>query len=121
MVQHGDILAYLIDQDADINTMTLDKVEIVQDEHQRVQNADGTYPTKEIDNKTSYILEVFEQDKPLLPLVGDPSKSEGITAGWDDTTVRMTQIGSYGGMQVFAGKNAVDKFVTVTNTGKSSA
>lgn len=114
-------LAYLTDEDADVNTMTLGKVEIVQNESQRVVNEDGTYKTDTIDGQTSYVLEEFEQDKPLLPIVGDPHKTDGITLGWDDTTVRMTQIGSYGSMQVFAGKNAVDKFVTVTNTGKSDA
>lgn len=114
-------LAYLTDEDADVNTMTLGKVEIVQNESQRVVNEDGTYKTDTIDGQTSYVLEEFEQDKPLLPIVGDPHKTDGITLGWDDTPVRMTQIGSYGSMQVFAGKNAVDKFVTVTNTGKSDA
>ena len=114
-------LAYLTDEDADVNTRTLGKVEIVQNESQRVVNEDGTYKTDTIDGQTSYVLEEFEQDKPLLPIVGDPHKTDGITLGWDDTPVRMTQIGSYGSMQVFAGKNAVDKFVTVTNTGKSDA
>ena len=33
----------------------------------------------------------------------------------------MTQVDSYGSMQVFAGKNAQDKFVTVENTGKTDA
>lgn len=114
-------MAYLTDQDADVNTMTLGKVEIVQNEHQRIEKEDGTYEKGIVDDQESYLLEVFEQEKPLLPIVGDPHFTDGITAGWDDTTVRMSQIGSYGGMQVFAGKNAVDKFVTVTNTGKTDA
>ncbi|MBE6862234.1 MAG: hypothetical protein E7497_04970 [Ruminococcus sp.] len=33
----------------------------------------------------------------------------------------MTQVDSYGSSNVFAGKNAVDKFVTVENTGKADA
>ena len=41
--------------------------------------------------------------------------------GWADTTVRMSQVDSYGGMQVFTSKNAQDKFVTVENTGKTDA
>ncbi|MBR6682437.1 MAG: hypothetical protein IKL40_05590, partial [Clostridia bacterium] len=56
--------------------------------------------------------------KGLYPIVGDPSTG---AAGWDDTVVRMTQVDSYGSMQVFAGKNAQDKFVTVENTGKNDA
>lgn len=112
------ILAYLTDQDSDANVMTLGNVDIEQNEYQRVQNEDGTYKTDTIDNQTSYVLEDFEQGKALLPIVGDPSTG---AAGWDSTTVRMSQVGSYGGMQVFAGKNAEDKFVVVKNTGKTDA
>ena len=111
-------LAYLTSEDGDINTMTLGNVEIEQHEYQRAENEDGTLKTDTIDEQTSYVLEAFEQGKELLPIVGDPSTGE---AGWDDTTVRMTLVDSYGSMQVFAGKNAVDKFVTVENTGKTDA
>ncbi len=119
----GGTLAYLQDTDADVNVMTLGSVTITQNEHQRVQNADGTYPIQDIDGQDSYVLEVYENDKPLLPIVGDPNEpgNSPAYAGFDETTVRMSQIGSYGGMQVFAGKNAQDKFVTVTNTGKTDA
>jgi len=111
-------LAYLTSESGDKNTMTLGNVEIAQNEYQRVENEDGTYKTDTIDAQESYVLEDFEQEKPLLPIVGDPSTG---AAGWDATTVRMSQVDSYGGMQVFAGKNAVDKFVTVRNTGKNDA
>ncbi len=119
----GGTLAYLTSEDSDVNVMTLGNVKIEQNEYQRVQNADGTYPTKTIDGKTSYILEDFTNDKPLYPIVGDPNEpgNSPAYAGYDDITVRMTQVGSYGGMQVFAGKNAQDKFVTVKNTGKTDA
>lgn len=117
------ILAYLQSEDSDVNVMTLGNVDIEQHEYQRVENADGTYKTDTIDGQNSYVLEDFEQAKPLLPIVGDPSLSgdDPGYAGWDSTTVRMSQVDSYGGMQVFAGKNAQDKFVTVKNTGKSDA
>ncbi len=117
------ILAYLTDTDSDVNTMTLGNVSIEQNEYQRVQNDDGTYPTATKDNQDSYVLKDFDQDKPLLPIVGDPSlpSTDPGYAGWDDTTVRMSQVGSYGGMQVFAGKNAQDKFVVVKNTGNTDA
>ena len=107
----GGTLAYLTSEDSDVNVMTLGNVKIEQNEYQRVQNADGTYPTKTIDGKTSYILEDFTNDKPLYPIVGDPNEpgNSPAYAGYDDITVRMTQVGSYGGMQVFAGKNAQDK------------
>ncbi|MBR5872336.1 MAG: right-handed parallel beta-helix repeat-containing protein, partial [Oscillospiraceae bacterium] len=42
-------------------------------------------------------------------------------AGWDTIPVRMSQVDSYGGMDVFAGVGAQDKFVTVENTGNSDA
>ena len=114
----GGTIAYLQDTDSDVNVMTLGNVSIAQHEYQRATNDDGSYKTETIDNVTSYVLEAFEQAKPLLPIVGDPSAS---SVGWDNTVVRMTQVDSYGSMQVFAGKNAQDKFVTVENTGKTDA
>jgi predicted ribosomally synthesized peptide with SipW-like signal peptide len=118
----GGTFAYLTSQDSDVNVMTMGNVKIEQHEYQRVVNADGTYATATIDNQTSYVLEEFKQAKPLLPIVGDPSSPAGYPyAGFDTTRVRMTQVNSYGSMEVFAGKNAQDKFVTVENTGKSDA
>ena len=115
-------VAYLQDEDSDVNVMTLGNVKIEQHEYQRVVNADG-YATGTVDDQTSYKLEAFEQGKPLLPIVGDPNEpgDSPAYAGFDSTIVRMTQVDSYGSMQVFAGKNAQDKFVTVENTGKSDA
>ena len=115
--------AYLTDTDEAVNTMTLGSVAIEQHEYERELNTDGTYKTATIDNNTSYVLKGFTQDKPLYPIVGDPNEpgNSPAWAGFDETTVRMTQVGSYGGMQVFAGKNAQDKFVVVENTGKTDA
>ncbi len=114
----GGTVAYLQDEDSDVNVMTLGNVSIEQHEYERVVNADGTFATDTIDGVTSYVLKDFTQGKDLLPIVGDPSTG---AAGWDNTVVRMTQVDSYGSMQVFAGKNAQDKFVTVENTGKTDA
>ncbi len=111
-------VAYLQYEDSDVNVMTLGNVAIDQHEYERVVNEDGSYKTKDVDGQNSYELQDFTQDKPLYPIVGDPSVGD---AGWDETIVRMTQVDSYGNMQVFAGKNAQDKFVTVENTGKSDA
>jgi len=119
----GGSIAYLQSTDSAVNVMTLGNVKIEQHEYERATNEDGTYKTDTIDNVTSYVLQDFSQSKPLLPIVGDPNEPGDSPAykGWDDTVVRMTQVDSYGFMQVFAGKNAQDKFVTVENTGKSDA
>lgn len=116
-------VAYLTAEDSDVNVMTLGNVKIAQHEYEREVDADGNYKTDTIDNQTSYVLQNFTQDKPLYPIVGDPNEpsTSPAYAGWDGTTVRMTQVDSYGSMQVFAGKNAQDKFVTVENTGISEA
>ena len=115
------ILAYLTDTDSDVNVMTLGNVDIEQHEYQRVQNGDGTYPTDTIDGQASYVLEDFEQGKALLPSAINTTTWEGWN--WDDTTtVRMSQVGSYGGMKVLKeASNAQDKFVVVENTGKTDA
>lgn len=122
-VSIGGTLAYLTSTADDVNVMTLGNVEIKQHEYQRVTNDDGSYKTDTIDGQISYVLEAFEQGKALLPIVGDPNEpgNSPAYAGYDNTIVRMTQVDSYGSMQVFAGKNAQDKFVTVENTGKSDA
>ena len=119
----GGTIAYLQDSDSDVNVMTLGNVKIEQHEYEREVDVDGNYATKTIDNVTSYVLKDFTQGKPLLPIVGDPNEpgSSPAYAGYDDTIVRMTQVDSYGSMQVFAGKNAQDKFVTVENTGETDA
>ena len=111
----GGTVAYLQDDDSDVNVMTLGSVKIEQNEYQRATNADGTYKT----DSTGYVLEAFEQAKPLLPSAIPTNSPDW---DWDPTIVRMTQVDSYGGMQVFkAASNAQDKFVTVENTGKSDA
>ncbi len=108
-------VAYLTNEDGDVNVMTLGNVEIAQHEYQRVVNDDGTYATATIDNRTSYVLEEFVQANPLLPAVGST------TSGYDATPIRMSQVNSYGSAEVMPIKNAVDKFVTIENTGKTDA
>ena len=112
-------VAYLQDSDSDVNVMALGNVSIAQHEYERVVNADGTYATKAIDGVTSYVLKDFTQGKPLIP---SALVTNGPGWDWDSTIVRMTQVDSYGGMNVFkAASNAQDKFVTVQNTGKTDA
>lgn len=120
----GGTVAYLQDDDSDVNVMTLGNVKIEQHEYERVVDANGDYATDTIDGVTSYVLKDFTQGKPLLPATeldanGNPYNYGA--GGWADTTVRMSQVDSYGGMQVFTSKNAQDKFVTVENTGKTDA
>ena len=116
----GGTIAYLQDTDSDVNVMTLGNVSIEQHEYERVVNSDGTYKTETIDNVTSYVLQDFTQGKDLLPSAINTTTWEGWD--WDTTPVRMTQVDSYGGMQVFkSASNAQDKFVVVENTGKTDA
>ncbi|MBQ3084488.1 MAG: hypothetical protein IJC46_03435, partial [Clostridia bacterium] len=112
-------VAYLQDTDSDVNVMTLGNVSIEQHEYERVVDANGNYATDTIDDVTSYVLKDFTQAKPLLP---SALVTNGPGWDWDSTIVRMTQVDSYGGMDVFkAASNAQDKFVTVENTGKTDA
>lgn len=117
-------LAFLQEADADVNVMTAGSVHIKQHEYERVVNDDGSYKTDTIDGQTSYVLKDFTQGKPLLPATELDANGNPYNHGagdWDDTTVKMSQVKSYGGMSVFTSKNAVDKFVVVENTGKSDA
>ena len=120
----GGTVAYLQDDDSDVNVMTLGNVKIEQHEYERKVGADGNYTTATIDGVTSYELKDFTQGKPLLPATEIDANGNPYNFGagnWDNTVVRMTQVGSYGGMQVFTSKNAQDKFVVVENTGKTDA
>ena len=114
----GGTVAYLTSEDSAVSVMTLGNVKIEQHEYERVINADGSYKTDTVDNQTSYVLKDFSQAKALLPATNPANNGAG---DWDSTTVRMSQVGSYGGMQVFVNPNAQDKFVTVENTGKTDA
>ena len=96
----GGTLAYLSDTDADVNTMTLGNVYIVQNEQER--DADGK-------------LEAYENDEALYPAVyeGDEIADEDEDA-WPVP-------GNEAWKVVADNELVVDKFVTVTNTGKSDA
>lgn len=107
----GGSLAYLTDTDAAKNVMTVGNVKIVQNEQQRTID-------DEIDNDRQYQdirvtddgLEDFENGKKLVPYVGNPND------GYDST------LPVYENCQVFnTADNAVDKIVTVTNTGTEEA
>ena len=96
----GGTLAYLSDTDADVNTMTLGNVYIVQNEQER--DADGK-------------LESYENDEALYPAV-----YPGTSIDWAPEA-KWPGEGGQAWKVVADNELVVDKFVTVTNTGKSDA
>ena len=92
----GGTLAYLTDTDNAENTMVLGNVKIEQNEWER--DADGN-------------LVAFTQEKDLYPAV-NPSMQ------WGEALDLEAQLGANGGEQkMFVEPNAVDKLITVKNTG----
>ena len=89
-------IAYLQDEDSDVNVMTLGNVKIEQIEQERNENGE---------------LVDFTQAKPAYPAVGE--------VAWDEENLLVNGVG----YKVFDDglKNVVDKVVTVKNTGKSDA
>ena len=113
----GGTIAYLQDDDSDVNVMTLGNVSIAQHEYERVVDANGDYVVD--DSVGGYKLQPFTQDKPLYPAT-IPTNSAEWTYG--STNAMFEQVGANGGgMNVFVEPNAVDKFVFVENTGKTDA
>lgn len=117
----GGTVAYLTSESYDKNTMTLGNFDIAQHEYQRTVDADGNYVT---DAQYGYKLEMFKDDKPLLPATELDANGNPYNYGAGDygaTRVKMSQVQSQGSMDVFVNVNAQDKFVTVENTGKTDA
>lgn len=117
-------LAYLQDDDSDVNVMTLGNVKIEQLEYERVVENGAWISTGETD-KYGYKpdkVQKFTQAKPLYPAVF----ADGIIK-WDDRVAdhqqSWGQVGASGSNQLFddSVKNVQDKFVFVKNTGKSDA
>lgn len=99
----GSTVAYLQDTDSAVNVMTLGSVHIVQNEEERDENGD---------------LVKFTQDQPLYPAVyeGEPWSS---SIPWADD--EEWPGGDEAWKVVEENSNVIDKFVTITNTGKSEA
>ena len=96
----GGTLAYLTDEDGDINVMTVGNVQIVQNEQQRVDQGEANSE-----------LEEFEQNKNMMPIVDKGMKKiDQDVNGWG---VSMRDEDTY--------RNYVDKIVSVTNKGNSDA
>ncbi len=104
----GGSLAYLSDTDSDVNVMTLGNVKIVQNEEQRVEPAKNGALTESD-------IEAFVQDKPLLPYV-DVNLNHAMGDDYEEVTFPDGKT-----YKLFIGDNAIDKFISVTNTGKSEA
>ncbi|MBE5793265.1 MAG: hypothetical protein E7323_01095 [Clostridiales bacterium] len=101
-------LAYLTDTDADVNVMTLGNVDILQNEQERVKDAEGNYTTD---------LKQYSNNQMLLPAVydgtiGEPERMKDLVVG--DYAITLSS-----GVRTFP--NYMDKIVTVTNRGNSDA
>ena len=100
------ILAYLMDDDSDVNVMTLGNVSIDQIEQERDTNGNLVDFSSKIDSNVK---------KPLFPAV-----FEGTSIPWAPEE-KWVKPGDQAWKVVEDNANVVDKFVTVKNTGKSPA
>ena len=100
----GSTLAYLQDTDADVNVMTLGSVYITQNEQERVD-------AKKLPTENN--LKEFKQKKDLYPAVFEDDCIPYDAKSYADN--------NHDWKVVEYNENVVDKFVTVTNTGKSDA
>ena len=104
----GGTIAYLQDDDSDVNVMTLGNVSIRQNEEQRVDpSKNGTLTEADIED--------FEQAKPIYPYV-DVNLNGAMRDDYEEITFPSGQTN-----KLFIGDNAIDKLVSVTNTGKTDA
>ncbi len=102
----GGTIAYLKDTDEETNVMTLGNVDIVQVEQERVNFNDADEQHK---------LRGFTRDKPLYPAVYDGGSIPWAPEGeWVEANDQAWKV-------VADNANVVDKFVSVTNIGKSDA
>ena len=98
----GGTIAYLTSEDGAANVMTLGNVEIQQIEQERIDGTSGQL----IDN-----LKDFSQDKPAFPYTGGSDYDFSDVKWNNDRTFNLFTTDN----------NAIDKFISVKNTGKSSA
>jgi len=96
----GGTLAYLTDTDADKNVMTVGRVQVVQNEQQRVEDGNGIFTS---------ILEQFEDDKMLLPVTSRDNTPDTVTVGEWEVTMDDDL------------NNYIDKIISATNTGNTDA
>ncbi len=122
----GGTLAYLTNQDSDVNVMTLGNVEIKQHEYQR---ADGVAHNAGEPGKGNGVKEgalvPYEQNQPIYPAVPKNNAPTDYTAEandlffWGDYVYSGTAGNGLWNDDKLA--NVMDKMVFVENTGKSDA
>lgn len=126
-------IAYLQDEDSDVNVMTMGNVKIEQLEYERVVGESGNWiPASEADKYgyTPDTVQTFTQSKPLYPayfadgnIKWDDRNGSEAASGDGSHQQSWGQVGASGSNQLFddSVKNVQDKFVFVKNTGKSDA
>lgn len=99
----GGTLAYLTDTDADVNTMVLGNVQIVQNEQERVKDEEGNFTSA---------LQPFTNNQTIYPAVYDvkPNDQAKVPLNVNGYEIKIREFPNY-----------VDKMVSVTNTGASDA
>ncbi len=97
LVSVGSTIAYLTDTDADVNVMTLGRVEIDLIERERIDQT--------LSSSISNNLMDFQDDHPIIPGVYPTKEVTGNEVDFWPNSVN----------------NAIDKIVSVTNTGNSAA
>ena len=108
-------VAYLTDEDSDVNVMTLGNVKIDQLEFER---------TDEETSGNSVVIKEFSQAKPLYPAVYANDDIFDLTSASNEATVNFNEIGKDYNASIWNPaniNNEVDKFVFVENIGKSDA
>lgn len=122
----GGTVAYLHDDNYDVNVMSTGSVKIDQLEFERSVDSNGKYETIIVDamngnNAKTYKLKEFSQDKPLYP--GVYNSNEFNFDVYDATKQLWTTIGLKGASDLYdkEAKNVIDKFVFVKNVGDSDA
>jgi hypothetical protein len=110
------------------NVMTLGNVKIAQTEWQRAVDKNGNWISTQVTDQYGFVpdkLEPFDQNKIMLPLVGEFSWDERKTSNGKDHQQSWRQVTdgngntAPGSNQLGEQKNAIDKFVFVQNTGET--
>ena len=102
----GGTLAYFTSTDYATNVMTLGNVAIKQTEEERAYDAEGKF----------YTLRDFTQDQALYPMVDNRQPGDVLTVPAVVNVAGDTETKVFNNLE-----NAIDKFISVTNTGTQDA
>ena len=119
----GGTMAYFTDSDVATNVMAVGNVQIVQNEQQRIIDAENDDLSHDVAQVTDDGLETFEDGKKLFPVTKDTA------TGYDTPVATMYKNYSnalddvsWKNQSMFDTKyNVVDKIVTISNTGTEDA